>query len=261
MSKDAAETQSMVKVAVLYGHGINADRELGTAFETAGGTVTRLTVKRLVENPDILKEYQILALPGGFSFGDHLGSGLVLAQWIRTHVRPAIDELISRGGLVLGICNGFQVLVKMGLLPNLAGDWQPEVSLVHNDTGTFINTWVPVVWNGLSSSPWLKNLPAMMLPIRHGEGRFIVQNAEVLRRISDSYTALRYRENPNGSMDDIAGIVDVTGQVLGLMPHPEAFIRMTQHPQWQRLQRAGADVGIFPTGLDLFRNGIAAIRG
>ncbi|AFG36198.1 phosphoribosylformylglycinamidine synthase subunit PurQ [Spirochaeta africana] len=261
MSKQHSPTGAgEVQVGILYGHGINADRELGTAFQAAGGSVQRISVKHAVENPDVLDRIDILGFPGGFSFGDHLGSGLVLAQWIRTSLRPAIERLIDRGGLVLGICNGFQVLVKMGLLPNLDGDWNPSVSLVHNDSGRFIDTWVPVEWSSSSRSPWLQQLPAMMLPIRHGEGRFTAASEEVLQQVSDDCVALRYRENPNGSVDNIAGITDRTGRVLGLMPHPEAFIRMTQHPQWQRLQRAGADAGIFPTGLELFRNGIKAIH-
>lgn len=262
MSKQQVNQQlggGAVRVAVLYGHGINADRELETAFAAAGGRVDRLTVKRLVEEPGLLDSYRILAFPGGFSFGDHLGSGLVLAQWVRAHLRPAIDKLIARGGLVLGICNGFQVLVKMGLLPNLSGDWTPAVSLVHNESGRFIDTWTAIEW-GQARSPWLRNLPPMMLPIRHGEGRFLTADPATLERIEAHCVALRYRENPNGSQNRIAGIVDTTGQVLGMMPHPEAYIRMTQHPQWQRLQRAGADPELLPTGLHLFRNAVASFR-
>lgn len=248
----------MSKCIVLYGHGINADRELCTAFAAAGADVDHVTVKRLIERPELLDDCDILAFPGGFSFGDHLGSGLVLSQWIRSHLKPAIEQLVHRGGLVLGICNGFQVLVKMGLLPNLQGDWNPDVSLVHNDSGVFIDTWVPIEWNSDSQSPWLRDLPNMMLPIRHGEGRFIARTTEILQQVEQTCVALRYRENPNGSQNAIAGITDATGRVLGLMPHPEAFIRMTQHPQWQRLLRAGADEAIFPTGLQLFKNAVAA---
>lgn len=262
MSKQQVKADAP-RAVVLSGHGINADRELCTAFEAAGAAVDRITVKRMLEQPELLESYMILAFPGGFSFGDHLGSGLVLAQWIKTRLRPAIERLVDRGGLVLGICNGFQVLVKMGLLPNIGGTWDPEVSLVHNESGRFIDSWVPVEWTSAGKtaeeSPWLHDLPAMMLPIRHGEGCFIAKNQEILAQVQRDCVALRYRENPNGSHDNIAGITDKSGRILGMMPHPEAFIRMTQHPQWQRLKRAGANPAIFPSGLLLFRNAVDAL--
>ncbi len=252
--------QDRPRVGVLYGHGINADRELVDAFDCAGGKAERVPVKALQRNPQMLKDFHILAFPGGFSFGDHLGSGLVLAQWIKQSLRPAIDAHIARGGLVIGICNGFQVLVKMGLLPNIGGTWQQQVSLVHNESGQFIDSWVPVEWNSQSSSPWLQDLPPLQLPIRHGEGRFYCDDPAVLAEIEQKHVALRYRTNPNGSVNNIAGIIDTSGRVLGLMPHPEAFIRMTQHPQWRRLQRAGADEQNFPSGLQLFSNAVKYVQ-
>lgn len=244
---------SVPKVGILTGFGINADVELADAFRLAGGEAELIPVTSLVEEPERLKDLQILGFPGGFSFGDHLGSGRVLAQLIKQRLKDDLQEFTHRGGLVLGVCNGFQTLVKMGILPNLQGDWTPETTLIGNDTGTFQDRWVGVSYNGHNSSPWIRGLGNADLPIRHGEGRFQVSDPQVLRALHDQHlVAVTYRgPNPNGAVDDIAGITDPTGRIFGLMPHPEAFVTRFNHPLWRRRGEVG------PLGLEVFQNGIA----
>ncbi len=135
------------RACVITGFGINADEELALAFRMAGAEAVRVHVTDLIEEPVLLGSYRILAFPGGFSFGDHLGSGMVFAHLFRRHLKPALEGFARAGGLVIGICNGFQVLVKMGVLPNMAGAWEPEVSLVHNDSGRFEDRWVRVAFD------------------------------------------------------------------------------------------------------------------
>jgi phosphoribosylformylglycinamidine (FGAM) synthase-like amidotransferase family enzyme len=204
----------------------------------------------------------ILAFPGGFSFGDHLGSGQLVALLCRRSLRPALEAFLARGGLVIGICNGFQSLARMGMLPNRAGTWEREASLVANDTGRFVDAWVKVHFEPGCGSPWIRGLPDRMLPVRHGEGRFVVRagtgkaKGGLLKAIeAEGLVALRYdaEEDPNGSENRIAGICDPSGRVLGLMPHPEAFLIRENHP----LRRRGCPDR---PGLDLFENGVAAAR-
>jgi phosphoribosylformylglycinamidine synthase len=243
---------SPVRVGILTGFGINADVELARAFELVGAQVDLLPVTSLVDEPHRLKNLQILGFPGGFSFGDHLGSGRVLAQLVKQRLKDDLASFVGRGGLVLGVCNGFQTLVKMGILPNLKGDWTPETTLIGNDVGVFQDRWVGVTYNARNSSPWVSGLGDADLPIRHGEGRFQVADPEVLKTLHESnLVALTYRgPNPNGAVDAIAGITDPTGRIFGLMPHPEAFVSPLNHPLWRRRKNVG------PLGLQVFQNGI-----
>jgi phosphoribosylformylglycinamidine synthase len=239
-------------VGILTGFGINADVELGQAFELAGAQVVWLPVTTLVDEPGRLDDLQILGFPGGFSFGDHLGSGRVLAQLVKGRLQEQLTRFVGRGGLVLGVCNGFQTLVKMGLLPNLKGDWTPETTLIGNEAGVFQDRWIRVKANPANRSPWLKGLGELDLPIRHGEGRFQVVDEALRQRLhQENLVAVTYvGANPNGALDAIAGITDPTGRVFGLMPHPEAFTNRLQHPLWRRR----ADVGTL--GLKVFVNGV-----
>ena len=247
---------SMVRTCILTGYGINADYELAEAFESSGAVAERVHVGDLIRDPTRLDRYSIAAFPGGFSFGDHLGSGLALAHVVKQFLRPALEELIERGGLIIGICNGFQVLVKCGLLPNLEGGWRPEVSLIHNDSGVFEDSWVTVRFEPSSPCVWTEGLDTMDLPIRHGEGRFVAGNPEVRSILQEeSLIALRYAgRNPNGSEMDAAGITDRTGRILGLMPHPEAAIYPEQHAMWTRERRKCDPES--DSGLSIFRNGV-----
>jgi phosphoribosylformylglycinamidine synthase len=257
---------------VVTGYGINADEELARAFRMAGACARSVHAGDLVADPRLLGRFDILALPGGFSFGDHLGSGKVLAHLFRRSLRPALEEFVASGGLVIGICNGFQVLVKMGLLPNLSSRWEPEVTLVHNESGVFEDRWVRVAFDRASPCVWTRGLPAMDVPVRHGEGRFVAANGQVLAELTAAHLAVAhylprdggpgpapYPDNPNGSVDGIAGITDRTGRVFGLMPHPEAFLFRENHPEWTRTapSRGNRDKG---HGLAIFQTGVRAAR-
>jgi phosphoribosylformylglycinamidine (FGAM) synthase-like amidotransferase family enzyme len=258
--------RSGVNVCVITGYGINADEELALAFVMAGAAARRIHAGDLERDPGILSRFHIAALPGGFSFGDHLGSGKVFAALFRRSLGPALERLVARGGLIIGVCNGFQALVKMGFLPDLTGARAQEVSLIHNDSGRFEDRWVRVAFEPSSRCVWTRGLPETDLPVRHGEGKFVVKSPGVrdeldarglvaLRyvcRDPDARGEVRYPDDPNGSVGHIAGICDSTGRVFGLMPHPEAFLFPENHPDWtrRRLREGG--------GLAIFRNGVRA---
>lgn len=238
---------------VVCGYGINADEELAEAFRVAGAETNRVHLTDLLDDPSRLSKARILALPGGFSFGDHLGSGMVLANLLRKRLRPELEAFIADGGLVIGICNGFQVLAKTGILTNLGGSWEREISLVHNVRPGYVDDWVPVKFEAASPCVWTRDLAPMDLPIRHGEGRLVVRDSTILETLeAERLVALRYEgRNPNGSVNNIAGVCDRSGRILGLMPHPEAFLVPENHPL--RRRRSVCD-----TGLALFRNAVAA---
>jgi len=240
---------SDVRVCVITGYGINADRELVKAFELCGGRADLVHVNDLIAAPQAINKYSIIGFPGGFSFGDHLGSGLVFANLFKRNLKAGLDEFVRGGGLIIGICNGFQVLVKMGVLPNLNGDWNPCVSLIHNESGMFTDRWVEIRAKETCNCVWTTGLGRIDLPVRHGEGRFITASADIYERLEEEHLiALTYsRINPNGSEGNVAGITDPTGRILGLMPHPEAYLSRENHPMW----REG-------DGLDIFKNGIKA---
>lgn len=246
----------MIKACIITGHGINADNELVLAFKLAGAEARRVHIQDLIDRPSLLSEYQILAFPGGFSFGDHIGSGLVFAHIFKQHLAEELNSFIAAGKPVIGICNGFQVLVKMGVLPNFSKTWTPEVSLIHNDTGVFENSWLKVDFNENSPCIWTKGMRHMDIPIRHGEGRFYTDDSTLLEKLEgENLVTLRYADrNPNGSINAIAGITDPTGMILGLMPHPEGFIYPENHPLWHRTRSDEA------TGLVIFRNGVEYAR-
>ena len=253
---------SALAACVITGYGVNADEELAEAFRLAGARADRVHVNDLLARPSAMDRYGILAFPGGFSFGDHLGSGLVFAGLCRGRMKDALERFIERGKLVIGICNGFQTLVKLGILPNLGGTWEQEASLVHNSSGVFENRWVKVRFERACPCVWTRGLGAIEMPVRHGEGRFVASE-EILSRLEqsgqvaaryaprwDGTGAVSYPDNPNGSELDIAGICDSTGRVFGLMPHPEAFIFPHNHPRWTREEVSEGQ------GLRIFRNAV-----
>jgi phosphoribosylformylglycinamidine synthase len=245
------------KALIIGGYGINADAELVQAFRLAGSRVDRLHVADLVADPSLVREARILAFPGGFSYGDHLGSGQVLALLCRKTLRTALEAFIADGGLVIGICNGFQALVRMGVLPNRDGRWGREASLIQNKSGRFVDGWFPVNFETDSRCLWTKGLSARHLPVRHGEGRFVARDEATLDALeSEGLVAVRYAQldqGPNGSERGIAGICDPSGRVFGLMPHPEAFLVRENHPA---RRRASLD----EPGVALFANGVQAAR-
>jgi phosphoribosylformylglycinamidine synthase I len=254
-----------VKALVLAGYGINCEVETRVAFERAGAATTIMHLGDLVESPGYLNNHHILAVPGGFSFGDDVASGRILANRLRYRLGEPLREFVAARKLVIGICNGFQVLVKMGILPLFGNDFVQETTLTHNDSGRFEDRWVRVAVEPSTKCVWLRGITAMELPVRHGEGKFLVQSGSVLSRLrAGGQIALRYAaasgspakgsypENPNGSDDDIAGICDPSGRIFGLMPHPEAFLDGTNHPRWTREGLAAEG-----QGLKIFQNGVA----
>jgi phosphoribosylformylglycinamidine (FGAM) synthase-like amidotransferase family enzyme len=263
-----------VNVCVITGYGVNADEELETAFRMAGADACRVHVADLLEEPGRLLSYRILAFPGGFSFGDHLGSGKVFALLFARGLKEELERFISAGGLVIGICNGFQTLVKMGILPNLDGGFRQEVSLIHNESGKFEDRWVRLAFDPQSPCLWTRGLLPMDLQVRHGEGRFVVKSPEVLEAIEAGRLAAAryvtrngspavYPANPNGSVAAIAGICDKSGRVFGLMPHPEAFLFPQTHPGWHRGEEdacspAAGGKKELPPGLLILRAGVLA---
>jgi phosphoribosylformylglycinamidine synthase len=236
---------------VVTGDGINCEQETFQALRLAGFQpeirhLNDLIAEHLTLDQLSLK-YAALALPGGFSFGDDLTSGKVLALKIHYRLGWNLHTFAERGGLAIGICNGFQALIRMGVFGK-------DISITQNTTGKFMNQWVKATPTG-SKCVWLKGIGTMELPIRHGEGRIIFKpgtRSEVLGKMERlGMTCLRYEENPNGSEERLAGLCDSTGRIFGLMPHPEVFTRWTAHPEWT-LQPARANGP--GQGLAIFEN-------
>jgi len=239
------------KTIVLRTAGTNCDNETAAAFKMAGSISELVHINELARGEKFLKDFQILAIPGGFTYGDDIASGKILANEIKYKLNEDLKNFINSGKLVIGICNGFQVLVKAGILPGI-NPGAIEATLSFNDSGSFIDKWVELKSEGLCV--WTKDLKEKIyLPIAHGEGKFIPRDKEVLKNLKkNNQVVFRYTENPNGSIDDIAGICDTTGRVLGMMPHPERHILGTQHPKWTRegLKECGDGLMVFKNGVD-----------
>ncbi|VVB92223.1 Phosphoribosylformylglycinamidine synthase subunit PurQ [uncultured archaeon] len=252
------------KVLILTGYGINCDIETQHAFKLAGADAERVHLTDLINGTRKLEDFQVLALPGGFSFGDDIASGKVLANMIKYNLGEGMQKFIDAGKLVIGICNGFQAMVKMGLLPAFNGNYATQdVTLTFNDSGRFEDRWVCLKSNQRSKCVFTKGIDSIYLPVRHGEGKFVTRNPQVLaglrkgnhivfRYVDREGKSAGYPYNPNGSVDNIAGICDETGRVFGMMPHPEAFQHRTNHPRWTReeLPEEGAGVAIFRNAVE-----------
>ncbi|MCW7752649.1 phosphoribosylformylglycinamidine synthase I [Desulfobotulus sp. H1] len=263
-----------VKVLVLTGYGLNCDMETAHAFEMAGAVADRVHINTLISGDVKLSAYQILVFGGGFSWGDDHGAGVVQAVRIMTGLGDAIRDFIAGGRLVMGICNGFQTLVNTGLLPGFDENYtQREVALLHNDCGNFRDQWVDLCVNSHSPCVFTEGMDSLPLPVRHGEGKFYAASAVIEKLENSGQVVLRYARpdgkpaegvfpmNPNGSINDIAGICDASGRVFGLMPHPEAFTHLTHHPDWTRMkaeERAFFD-DLTP-GLRIFQNAVRHFR-
>jgi phosphoribosylformylglycinamidine synthase I len=245
----------MTRVLILRAPGTNCDQETAYAFEVACAKTQSIHVNRLLENPRLADEFQILCLPGGFSYGDDIAAGRILGNQIRHHLADAMQSFKAAGKLILGICNGFQVLIKSGLLDSDDTTGQ-GATLTWNESGRFQCRWVSLRTAG-SQCVFLNDVEQLELPIAHAEGQFRGRDGATLDRLeSAGQLVLRYDTestvgNPNGAQRDVAGICDRSGRVFGLMPHPERFIDPTQHPQWTR--REAAEEG---AGLQLFRNAV-----
>ena len=233
----------------MTGDGINCGDETSFALQLAGFDPLLTHTSDLLGNPKLLKDAQLLALPGGFSFGDEIASGKVLAIKLEAALKESLKEFVSEGKLVIGICNGFQCLVQMGLLPETQEDGVRLASLSRNSGKKFINRWVQLSVDSKVSCPWLEGLTEFDLPIRHGEGR--LSPAKDSEDSVKKQAPLRYSIEINGSFDRISGLTNAKGNVFGLMPHPEAFVRWTQHPSWTRLTTLPEKS---PPGLKIFQN-------
>ncbi len=258
------------KVLVLTGYGINCDEETQFAFERAGARAERVHVNDLISRDKKIADYQIFAFPGGFSYGDDTGSGNALAGRIRNHLWGDVENFVQEGKLVIGICNGFQVLTRLGLLPAIDKKYgTPQVALVHNDNARYTDRWVDLKFSG--HGPWTGVIDEIMVPIAHGEGKLYAdaETLHILRR--EDLIAARYVDgaackyqclepNPNGSLDDIAGLTDESGRVFGLMPHPERAIDFTHLPNWtllkEKYRRAHKKIPDEGPGMQIFRNGV-----
>ena len=258
------------KTLILRTAGTNCDGETAYAFERAGAQSELMHINQLLLDGRKVLDYQILALPGGFSYGDDIAAGKILANQITHHLRDVLHAFVAAGKPVIGICNGFQVLIKTDLLPGPIADQTGQTAtLTNNDCGRLVDRWIRLAPRG-QKCIWTKDLEPLDLPIAHGEGKFVPANDSVRRALwSEDRVALVYvksddqiagghfPDNPNGSVDDIAGVCDASGLVLGLMPHPERYVEPFQHPAWTS-QHPLAMVG---RGLKVFENAVQHARG
>jgi phosphoribosylformylglycinamidine (FGAM) synthase-like amidotransferase family enzyme len=237
-----------------------------------GAEVSRVFLKDLIENPRILEDYHVLALIGGFSFGDHIAGGKVLANIYKYKLGEDILKFIKDEKLIFAECNGFQALVKAGILPGFDGDYRTQrVTLSYNDSGIFEDRWVQLKVNPKSNCVFTNGIKDLFLPVRHGEGKFTVGDEADLKRLEDrnqivlqyadedGSPTMKYPENPNGSVDSIAGICDSTGRIFGKMPHASAYLSPYNHPRWTRLKIEGK----MPReggGVQIFRNAVEHVR-
>ncbi len=247
------------KVLVLTGDGINCERETARAFLLAGADPVILHVNDVLADPRRLHDYAAMAFPGGFSFGDDLGSGQVLALKISLVLGSELRAFLEAKKPVIGICNGFQALTKLGLLPEPFG--VRKMALARNAHGHFLDRWVELEPEKASVCIWTRNFQgAIALPIRHGEGRVAFAKGEeeiIHRQLSHAgQIVLRYSEDVNGSHGRIAAVCDPTGLVFGLMPHPEAAVSLLQHPRSSRFEKRDAE----GPGLSFFRNCVSYLR-
>ncbi len=268
---ELARRRAAVRVLVPTGLGVNCEAETAAGFRLVGATPSQVPLLDLLDGGGgRLAEFDVLAFAGGFAFGDHLGAGFVFANKIRYRLYDQLLEFINRGGLAIGICNGFQTMVRLGLLPGFDGDYRtPRATLAPNDRLGYWDCWVRIAADPESPCVWTRGVGTLELPSRHGEGKFLAAGAAELERLErDRQVALRYvdgddrptqswPENPNGSPGAVAGICDPSGRLFGLMPHPDAFIYPFQHPQWPRRRLTG-EAAAEGGGLAILRNGVDA---
>ena len=232
---------SKVRTLILRAPGTNCDAETAFAFQQAGAAVSLVHVNELIRRQQRLLDYQIMVVPGGFTYGDDISAGKVLANEIRLKLGEGIQRFIENGGLILGICNGFQVLVKAGILHGLSDGNSPSLTIAANDSARFECRWVHLGVNEKSPCVFTKGIDSMYLPVAHAEGK-VVADPRVLPSLNivlyytdeQGNNKADYPYNPNGSVGNIAGICDASGRIFALMPHPERHVRNTQHPQWTR---------------------------
>jgi len=243
----------MVRTLVLRVDGTNCDEETMHAFRLAGSEVSLVHVNELIRGKKALEDFQIMAIPGGFAHGDDVAAGKILANLIRYKISDDMKKFIEDGKLVIGICNGFQAIVKAGLLPAFGGFGRQEATLAGNDSGYFIDRWVRLRHVNKGKCIFTRGMKSeIFVPVNHGEGKFVA-SPEIIRRLEENdQVVFRYVDNPNGSLNDIAGICNTEGNVFGLMPHPEKFVSKYTHPHWTRIRNLPEE----GDGLAIFRNAV-----
>ncbi len=263
------------KVLIFSGYGVNGEKETKFSFEEAGASADIVHINDIIKSPEMLGKYQIFSLPPGFSYGDDTGAGNAYANKIKNHLWKEFQALFKKDVLILGVCNGFQILVNLGLLPAIGGKYgDRQAALVANEGARFSARWTDMkVVN--SKSPWLKDMNEFSLPIAHGEGKFyadkkvldeLKKNGQIALKYfkGEVTTFLREEPNPNGSIENIAGITDLSGKVLGLMPHPDRAILFTQLPHWtllkEKLTREGKPIPKYTSSFKLFQNAVAYFK-
>jgi phosphoribosylformylglycinamidine synthase len=258
------------KILVITGYGLNCEEETKYAFDLAGGQSDIIHINDCISRTNILDHYQVVAIPGGFSYGDDTGSGNAFAFKIRNHMWDAIVKFVEKDHLVIGICNGCQILVNVGLIPAIGGAYGVrQVALLPNDNARYTVRWTDL--RVCSDSPWLRDIDKLSLPIAHGEGKFFAERTVLANLLKHEQIALRYTKgdicdrtglspNPTGTVDDIAAITDGSKRILGMMPHPERAIDFHQLPQWTIVQeeylRKGMSIPSHGPGFDIFVNAI-----
>jgi phosphoribosylformylglycinamidine synthase len=267
-----------VKAIVLYGYGINCETEMAHACRLAGADVVDIVhLNELLRAEVGLDQYHLLNLPGGFLDGDDLGAAKAAANRLRyarmgpggERFQDQLLRFIEEGKLIFGVCNGFQLMVKLGLIPGFDGRYETQqVTLTFNDSGRFEDRWVSLKIDGKSPCIFTRGITGVYLPVRHGEGKFIPGGEDVRRKLKQrslivaqysdpcfTHETMNYPLNPNGSIDAVAGICDESGRLFGMMPHPEAYLHFTNHPRWTR-----EDLPEEGMGLSFFRNAVEYIR-
>jgi len=272
-----------VKALVFTGYGLNCDYETDFSLKTAGAQSHRVHINEVIDrvkhDPEAaLADYHMLVLGGGFSWADDHGAGVLMASKLRNHMGKEIERFIREGKLILGICNGFQVLVNLGLLPAFENRYRERrAAVTFNDSGNFIDQWVHLKVNTRSPCVFTRGVSTLELPVRHGEGKFYAASEDIQRLFQNNQVVLQYADqngheangrwpqNPNGSLRDIAGICDPSGRIFGLMPHPEAFNHFSNHPDWTRkreasVRRGKQDLPFEGEGIRIFRNAVEYLR-
>jgi phosphoribosylformylglycinamidine synthase subunit PurQ / glutaminase len=245
------------KVLIFSGYGLNCEEETKFAFDLAGGSADIVHINDLIAGKKKLKDYQIMVFPGGFSYGDDMGSGKAYANKVKIHLLDQVNKFVEEGKLVLGICNGFQIITSLGLLPG---------ALTFNESARYIDRWVDVEIT--SESPWFKGIKTLSLPIAHGEGRYFLDKKKLREK---NLVALKYYKgpicryqnlpaNPNGALENIAGVTANAGRTLGLMPHPERGLLFNQLPDWslkkEQYIRNGQKPNEYTDAMRIFKNAV-----
>jgi len=261
------------KVLIPTGYGLNCEEETSYTYKLLGADVDKIHINELRENPKRINDYQIIDFIGGFADGDHIAAGKIHANRLRYNLKKELHQFIADGKLIIGICNGFQSLVKSGLLPGFDGDYRTQkITLTYNNSAKFEDRWVNLLINNKSNCVWTKGIDKIYLPIRHGEGKIRLQDESVLEKLiannqiamqyidpKNNKPTMEYPHNPNGSIESIAGLCDPTGRLFGMMPHREAFWSPYNHPTWTRLKIEGK-IPNEGFGLQISRNAIDYVK-